>query len=237
LARRKAGLSWQQYFDHYENHHCHLGEKAMAGEAIRYIRHYLHAARPDAPAPAYDCVTEICFPDRASHDRFINRFRDRAFAKVLEDDEENFVDRSSIVRYLVESHASALDGAPSNAREATDLFRVFWAGRRKPELSLEAYIDYYETKHRHVGEEAMGGFAVSFTRHYLRAARSKDPAPVYDSITEACFPDRAAYDGYMARFAANRALQQRSAADVAAFIDLSSFAEYLVETRASVLGT
>jgi hypothetical protein len=107
LARRRPGMSRQEYIDYYESNHVPLGEEAIRGEALSYVRHYLNPAQPDAPEPVYDCITEITFPDRASYDRCMARLvADRQLTRRIVADEEKFIDRNATVHYIVENRAS-----------------------------------------------------------------------------------------------------------------------------------
>jgi hypothetical protein len=107
LARRHPALSRQEYMDYYENNHVPLGEEAIHGEALSYVRHYLNPAEPDAAPPVYDCVTEITFPDRASYDRCMARLMaNEDLMKRIIEDEKKFIDRDSTVHYVVENRAS-----------------------------------------------------------------------------------------------------------------------------------
>ena len=107
LAKRRADMSRQDYMDYYENNHVPLGEAAIRGEALSYVRHYLNPAQADAPAPVYDCITEIAFPDRASYDRCMARLvADRQLTRRIVEDEQKFIDRNATVHYIVENRAS-----------------------------------------------------------------------------------------------------------------------------------
>ena len=39
---------------------------------------------------------------------------------------------------------------------------------RKPGMTRQAFIDYYESQHRLIGEKYLGGYAVKYQRRYLR---------------------------------------------------------------------
>jgi len=107
LARRHPSLSRQEYMNYYENNHVPLGEEAIRGEALSYVRHYLVPPQPDAPPPVYDCVTEITFPDRESYDRCMARLAANPdlLNRIIED-EKKFIDRESTVHYIVENRES-----------------------------------------------------------------------------------------------------------------------------------
>jgi hypothetical protein len=124
FSKRKPGMSWEDFYKHYETKHRMLGEKAMAGEAISYIRHYLHPVSPDAPEPVYDFVMELCFPDRESYERMKSKLMsDKELSAAIAEDEARFLDRSSIVHYVVEDVASVLKASrprkPHRTRQKT----------------------------------------------------------------------------------------------------------------------
>jgi EthD domain-containing protein len=113
------------------------------------------------------------------------------------------------------------------------MLRAFWLAKRRPDMSRQDYMDYYETNHVLLGEEAIRGEALSYVRHYLNPAQPGDPAPVYDCVTEITFRDRASYDRCMARLVADKDLTRRIVEDEARFIDRSATLHYIVENRAS----
>ncbi len=72
--------------------------------------------------------------------------------------------------------------------------------RRRPGMSVKDFRDYYETRHRLIGEKFSDG-VVRYVRRYL------DPAPQaigaaaelpFDVITEVWFDDKAIYDQVLA---------------------------------------
>jgi hypothetical protein len=108
LLRRKPGISFEQFRDHYESSHAVLGQRYF-GHLIRsYVRNY----NPPAPEPGpdatptqklgaakhwdYDCITEWELPDEAALDEIIAMLSDPVIGKVFYDDEEHFLDRSSV---------------------------------------------------------------------------------------------------------------------------------------------
>ncbi len=116
FSKRKPEMSWEDFYTHYETRHRLLGEKAMAGEAISYVRHYLHRENPDAPEPVYDFVMELCFPDRESFERMKARLMaDKELSAAIAEAAARFLDRNSIVYYVVEDVASEL--TPPRARK------------------------------------------------------------------------------------------------------------------------
>lgn len=74
--------------------------------------------------------------------------------------------------------------------------------KRRPGMSMQEFIDYYETHHRFIGEKVLKHHASHYIRRYL------DPLPNplsgvleetdHDVIMEIWFPDKAAFDAGMA---------------------------------------
>src|SRR3546814_19582073 len=79
LLRRKAGLSTEQFVDHYENRHVPLGRE-MLPSIGRYVRNYLDpnslsAGRQegDALSPSFVVITELWFEHQRSAERRVGK--------------------------------------------------------------------------------------------------------------------------------------------------------------------
>jgi hypothetical protein len=106
LLRRKPGISFEQFRDHYETSHAVLGEKYFGHLMLGYRRHYVlpaeNAATPtmqvvlEAKGWDYDCVAEWDLRDAAAFDQVFAMLSDPVIGKVFHDDEEHFLDRSSV---------------------------------------------------------------------------------------------------------------------------------------------
>lgn len=108
LLRRKAGLSTEQFVDHYENRHVPLVREVLPSIG-RYVRNYLDtnslsAGRQegDAPSPYFDVITELWFEDQAGYEAFIADLGDPVVSQRLQEDEERFLDRSIVQTYQVQ---------------------------------------------------------------------------------------------------------------------------------------
>ena len=102
ILKRKKGLSFEQFRDHYETSHAMLAKKHFGHLFSDYRRNYLPSAPsitasdPAAAAAgsaAPDVVTEICFRDEKAFAEFGRLFGDPATQKIFTDDEERFLDR------------------------------------------------------------------------------------------------------------------------------------------------
>jgi hypothetical protein len=76
--------------------------------------------------------------------------------------------------------------------------------RKKPAITREAFIDYYETRHSGLIRRLLPGI-VEYRRNFVNlegAFVSPDAGPIdFDVITEVWFADRAAYDAALAKAA------------------------------------
>jgi hypothetical protein len=71
---------------------------------------------------------------------------------------------------------------------------------RRPGMTKEEFIAYYEQYHRKIGEKVLGGYATRYVRRYLTSAAEvteDDP----DVLMEIWFPDRATHDACFAAIA------------------------------------
>lgn len=74
--------------------------------------------------------------------------------------------------------------------------------KRRPGMSMDEFIDYYEANHRVIGEKYLRGYATRYVRRYLDPiadpATGESHEPDYDVLMEIWFPDQAAFDAAMA---------------------------------------
>jgi hypothetical protein len=110
LLRRKPGITFEAFQEHYERSHAELGKKYFGHLIKQYRRNYNDrrildttpqalAKLMEAKAWDYDCITEWELEDEAAMAEIVRLLADTEVGKVFYDDEEHFLDRSS-VRYL-----------------------------------------------------------------------------------------------------------------------------------------
>jgi hypothetical protein len=110
LLRRKPGISFEQFRDHYETSHAVLGAKYFGHLMTGYRRNYVLPAEGFSGAMGavlaskgwdYDCIAEWDLCDEAAFDQVVAMLSDPVIGKIFHDDEEHFLDRSSVrlVRY------------------------------------------------------------------------------------------------------------------------------------------
>lgn len=119
------------------------------------------------------------------------------------------------------------------------MFKCIALLRRRSDLSREAFIDYYETRHSALIQRLLPGI-VDYRRNYV----DRDGAFIFpgaqpmdfDVVTELRFADRAAYDHFTAR-AAEPDVARQIAEDEANLFDRSATRMFVVEERASTITT
>jgi hypothetical protein len=111
--------------------------------------------------------------------------------------------------------------------------------KRNPALSLEEFIDYYETVHRKIGEKYLSKYAARYLRRYLHAVpENVYPAEMprnYDVIMEIWFPDQAAFERCFEVLSTPEA-QSEIVADEEKLFDRNGMHFYVVEEFESALG-
>jgi hypothetical protein len=111
LFKRRAGMTMDQFKDHYENVHAKLAIPFLAN-MVSYKRRFLYPIPYPLDGsilePEYDVITEMTFPDRAMSEACYAALADGEMNKMLSDDEENLFDRPKSRLAYVEEHTSVL---------------------------------------------------------------------------------------------------------------------------------
>ena len=100
LAKRKPGISMDEFRHYYEEHHAVLAQKLSPPLVRRYVRNYLFRVQGELSSQGeapFDCVTETWFDSEADYRRTIEGLAaapDKI--AILARDEENLFDRSKI---------------------------------------------------------------------------------------------------------------------------------------------
>jgi len=83
------------------------------------------------------------------------------------------------------------------------MYKLIGLLKRRPGMSREDFIRYYETNHRRIGEKYLSGYAVRYMRRFLDplpnpldGSRSE---PEFDVIMEIWFPDQATCEAALGR--------------------------------------
>ncbi len=99
FIKKKQGLSREEFIKHYEEEHAPLAMRHFPFK--KYTRNYLIGM----DELDFDCITEVWFETMEDCQAAAEFSVSEAY-KVISDDEEKFMDRDSIVAFLVEENTS-----------------------------------------------------------------------------------------------------------------------------------
>jgi hypothetical protein len=106
LLKRKPGVGFEHFRDHYETTHSALGKKYFGHLMLGYRRNYDRAKEAGSAAGIhgmasdYDCVAEWDLRDEAAFAEFMEILADPVIGKIFRDDEASFLD-SAATRLMV----------------------------------------------------------------------------------------------------------------------------------------
>ena len=105
LSRRKAGMTHEQYVDHWKNVHTQLF--ASNPDVKRYVRRYtqcwITGDQPAGPNPGdTDGLVELWFDDIEAFNAFGNS---PGYRNVIQPDEERFTDPTKCEYFFSEEHS------------------------------------------------------------------------------------------------------------------------------------
>ncbi len=107
LIKKRAGMSREDFINHYENSHAVLGKRLLGHLWVKYVRNYptgLMKYQPEETSvdDSYDAVTEIWLKDAAALEemnRIINLPENN---KIILEDEEKFQERTKTRLLIVD---------------------------------------------------------------------------------------------------------------------------------------
>lgn len=109
LLKRKPGLTREQFRDHYETVHRHLGEKYLFPHAIRYVRRYVEPPRGSSSyeaSPDFDVMMEVWFPDESAMSAAMQAINSPDAQREILADEENLFDHETTKSFTVSESTS-----------------------------------------------------------------------------------------------------------------------------------
>ncbi len=110
--------------------------------------------------------------------------------------------------------------------------------KRKPGMTTDAFRDYYESKHRLIGEKYLRDHACRYSRRYLTPLFQPEAGSLesadYDVVLEVWYRDRASFEAGIARLALPEVAAE-IAADEERFLDRSRNRFFMIEECESQL--
>jgi uncharacterized protein (TIGR02118 family) len=118
------------------------------------------------------------------------------------------------------------------------MYKMMVLLRRKPNMSMQDFIEYYETRHAPMARELLPEIR-EYRRNYVlnTGPRSNGPGPGFDVVTEMYFDSAAAAEGMYDRLQKDPELSRRFREDEAQLFDTSSFTTLTLDERVSALPT
>lgn len=116
------------------------------------------------------------------------------------------------------------------------MFKIIGLFKRRPGMTITEFREYYESRHRLLGEKYLRGYASRYVRRYLSAF--PDPAsgtttePEYDVALEIWYPDQQTFAAASARLREPHAAAE-IIADEEQLFDRRSMHVYFLEERES----
>lgn len=107
--------------------------------------------------------------------------------------------------------------------------------KRRPGMSREDFIAYYETNHARIGEKVLRGAAVHYVRRYLQPLGPEAPEPPFDVVMEIWFPDRETLDRRMGALVSDPVIAAEIAEDEEKLFDRSSIVSFIADEHVSAL--
>ena len=124
LAKKNPELTREEFLDYYNNRHVPFMHDILANGAAIHRRNFVI---PSAPVDVdigentdpntdndYDVITEVFYEDYAAAEAAMRSFSDPEVQKLAEEDENKFLQRGSIRKYVVEVHETVFRPIPGH---------------------------------------------------------------------------------------------------------------------------
>lgn len=212
---RRPDMSMDEFKDYYEKAHAPLLAPMMP-QALRYVRRFVQpepSIVTGAPsAVPFDCLMELWWNSRGDFEACMASLGEGdAFQRIYEDEEKIFASHQNPT-CSIEEHDSfpsswrdepALDGRRQANGDAGILKLVFLL-KRRPDLSMDAFKDQYETRHAKLAEQALPG-VLRYMRRYVQPETNPITLETmelpFDVVMEVWVRSREAWRAIQARIA------------------------------------
>ena len=109
--------------------------------------------------------------------------------------------------------------------------------KRRPGMSVAEFREYYESRHRLIGEKYLRGYAVKYMRRFTNPTVDRDSElrdPEYDVFMEIWYPDEATMAA-CSKALSTPEVRDEIAEDEAKLFDLRHMRSYIVDEHVSEL--
>ena len=117
------------------------------------------------------------------------------------------------------------------------MIKVIMPMKRRPGMTIAAFREYYETRHRLIGEKYLTGYAAKYMRRFTNPTVDRDGElrdPEYDVFLEIWYPDTETMQACSAKLSAPEA-QREIREDEEKLFDMRYMRSYLIEECVSDL--
>ena len=101
LIKKRPELTREAFMDYYTNHHVPFIHELLPKGAAVHRRNFVLEPNPPGPDD-YDVISEVFYEDRATAEEAMRAFADPEIQRLAQEDEDKFILRGSIRRYVVE---------------------------------------------------------------------------------------------------------------------------------------
>lgn len=216
LVVPKADLSTAAFHRHWREVHAPLALRIT--QLHRYVQsHRKLLAVPGFDDVPYGGVAEVWFDDLASLDNLKNN---PAYIDGAQADEPNFIDTAQLKFLATREHVFIDD---IDIKQDTVVTKAIFLLRRRPDLSVAAFQDYWINGHApQIPRDA--GVLRYVQCHQLPETYSAG-APAYDGVAELTFADDAAFLAYWT----SPRIQTIFGADAPRFLDGAQCTAFLAD--------
>jgi uncharacterized protein (TIGR02118 family) len=116
LIRKRADLTREQFIDYYDNRHVPFMHELLPTGAAIHRRNFVLTGGPgEVSSPECDVICEIFYEDLATAQAAMRSLADPRIRRLMEEDEDRFIERGSIRRFVVDAHETVFRPLPGRA--------------------------------------------------------------------------------------------------------------------------
>jgi len=133
--------------------------------------------------------------------------------------------------------SAALHGFTFRVKEENPLIKLVMPMKRRPGMSIPEFREYYESRHRLIGEKYLRGYVTKYVRRFVDALPDREGKlydPEYDVILEIWYPDEDTFKACGAHLSQPH-IAKEIREDEEKLFDLRHMRSYLVEEHESDL--
>ena len=159
LLTAREGMSRDAFIARYESEHV-----AVAMRTVPFFHEYrrnflppdsmvaVSHVGPAAQPPQFDVITELWFKDQSALEAMQKEMAETDAGEVIAEDERHQFDRTRMLTILAEEHITPAERLmpPREGPDMKPAVKMICTMRRRPGMSREDFIAYYETGHAEV---------------------------------------------------------------------------------------